>query len=107
VCTDVEPNPAVCATKNSLGGNGLILFLAVWKPRNWSEERAVAQDRQTARKRRTDSTGSHWSTSIIISSGSTTGAPAPLAGETFLLLQLIITMVVKLKFAEKKESTAE
>jgi hypothetical protein len=44
-------------------------IFAAWRLQKCSEESAAAQERQTARKRRMDLTGSRMSSSVIISSG--------------------------------------
>jgi hypothetical protein len=73
--TAVASKPAVGEVKNRLGGAGSASALAMWRQQNSSDESTAFQDRQTARKRRMDLTGSRRNTSVIISSGRKCAAP--------------------------------
>jgi hypothetical protein len=71
---------------SSFGSGGGTLEVAMWRLQKSLEEKSAAQERQTARKRRMDLTGSRDSTSNMMSSGSTTVRPGTVA--VFLLLFL-------------------
>jgi hypothetical protein len=86
----VESNPAAGETCSSFGVavGAALAIIALWRQQNSSEENIADQERQTARKRTMDLTGSRSSTSSTISSGSDAAEP-----DTAAIFLLLLTTV--------------
>jgi hypothetical protein len=80
----------VSETSSSFGA-GVVAFVVAmwWRLQKSLEEKSAAQERQTARKRRMDLTGSRGSTSNMMSSASTTARVRPGTVVDGLLLLLL------------------
>jgi hypothetical protein len=81
----VESNLAVGESTSSFGGGGIALECAMWRLQKSLEDKSAAHERQAARKRRMDFTGSRSSTSSIMSSGSN-GVQTDTSADFLLLL---------------------